>query len=46
MVDDRLAGYDDLESAPYRCPGCGHTKNSLTAIPCPKCGVEMEPQQA
>lgn len=42
MVDDRLAGYDDLEKVLFRCPACGHTKEALTALPCPKCGVEME----
>ena len=41
MVDDRLAGDDDLEKSSYRCPACGHTTKALSAPLCSKCGTEM-----
>jgi hypothetical protein len=42
MVDDRLAGFDDVDGDPYVCPKCGHTRKALSPVPCKKCGAQMK----
>lgn len=41
MVDDRLAGFDNLDGDSYVCPKCGHVRKALSPVPCKLCGVQM-----